>query len=284
MGQVCSFSIKRQQRSAVPIPFMPDPGARMREYQGTTAHLAGVRRTGETRGSSLRETRVIAGDPGGGSPQKADTRPLSPCGRGRKIMVLVRERQVIDFSGEVEVSGVEPGPLSCKIYDLADAKLMILLSPPPRGRGCAQRLASKIHPHFHPHPPPPCHTRSVLPLPDGSRTYRPGGRECPGPGVLTWRRSGFRRRRPSGFRWRHRLEAGPAQSGSRGRRWKASHRAGVRFLPAPHGAGETESPVRACGGHGGPEAARPGSVPEPAPKASLAVCPDRGRGNPGGGP
>jgi hypothetical protein len=171
MGQVCSFSIKRQQRSAVPIPFMPDPGARMREYQGTTAHLAGVRRTGETRGSSLRETRVIAGDPGGGSPQKADTRPLSPCGRGRKIMVLVRERQVIDFSGEVEVSGVEPGPLSCKIYDLADAKLMILLSPPPRGRGCAQRLASKIHPHFIPTLHPRA-TLSVLPLPDGSRTYR----------------------------------------------------------------------------------------------------------------
>jgi len=40
--------------------------------------------------------------------------------------------------------------------------------------------------------------------------------------------------------------------------------------------------VRACGGHGARFA--PGSVPEFAPKAVLAVCPDRGRGNPGGEP
>jgi hypothetical protein len=271
MGQVCSFSIKRQQRSAVPIPFMPDPGARMREYQGTTAHLAGVRRTGETRGSSLRETRVIAGDPGGGSPQKADTRPLSPCGRGRKIMVLVRERQVIDFSGEVEVSGVEPGPLSCKIYDLADAKLMILLSPPPRGRGCAQRLASKIHPHFHPHPPPPCHTfRALAAGWIANVSDQAGGR-------------------PFGI-CRNVRQVGAGGGGHRG---SAGGRVALRrvqsqppgrhpFSQAPSRRRETEYPVRACGGHGGPvwrARVRAGSS-----KTTHAVSPDRGRSNPGGGP
>lgn len=50
-----------------------------------------------------------------------------------------------------------PIPLSCKIYDLADAKLMILLSPPPRGRGCAQRHSSKSSRYFIHTPTSVCH-------------------------------------------------------------------------------------------------------------------------------
>jgi hypothetical protein len=82
----------------------------------------------------------------------------SPCGRGRKITVLARERQVVDFSGEGVFLTSKQDPLSCKIYDLAEAKLMILHSPPPMGRRCLprQRLA-KIVPLF-PHPSLPCHT------------------------------------------------------------------------------------------------------------------------------
>jgi hypothetical protein len=68
----------------------------------------------------------------GGLPQKADTRLLSPCGRGRKIMVLVRERQVIDFSGEGEVSGAETGPLSWNFSILADAKMLKFAFSPTR--------------------------------------------------------------------------------------------------------------------------------------------------------
>jgi len=53
---------------------------------------------------------------------------------------------------------------------------------------------------------------------------------------------------------------------------------GSAFLPA----GGSGRPVWACGGHGA--TFTPCSVPERAPKASPAVCPNRGRGNPGGGP
>jgi hypothetical protein len=62
---------------------------------------------------------------------------------------------------------------------------------------------------------------------------------------------------------------------------KASHRAGVPFLPVSCGRGAGQR-SRACGGHGACFAS--GSVPEHAPKAAPAVCPGRGRGNPGGGP
>lgn len=46
--------------------------------------------------------------------------------------------------------------------------------------------------------------------------------------------------------------------------------------------GRDGTPVRVCGGHVCVK--RAGFVPECAPKAALAVCPDRGRGNPDGGP
>ena len=48
-------------------------------------------------------------------------------------MVLARERQVIDFSGEGKIPGSETDQLSCKIYDLAGAKAVIVAFSPTGG-------------------------------------------------------------------------------------------------------------------------------------------------------
>jgi hypothetical protein len=53
---------------------------------------------------------------------------------------------------------------------------------PPRNPAYSQ----KSTPLF-PHPPPPCHTPPHSRCRMDRERFEPGGRECPGPGVLTWR-------------------------------------------------------------------------------------------------
>ena len=77
--------------------------------------------------------------------------------------------QVLEIASEGEISGTETRPLSCKIYDLAEAKVMILLSPPPRGREGMRHYPAKSPP-FSSTPSQPHVIILALPLPDGSRT------------------------------------------------------------------------------------------------------------------
>jgi hypothetical protein len=104
---------------------------------------------------------------------------------------------------------------------------------------------------------------SALPLPDGSRTFRCRWEGMSGAGRADVARRGFGRRRPSGFRWRHRLEAGPAQRGKSPRsRWKASHRAGILFhasLKGGRGAGHRAGPVADMAGRKRPARVRAGT-------------------------
>ena len=122
-------------------------------------------------------------------------------------------------------------------------------------------------PHFHPHLPPPCHTVSA-PVAGwiANVSDQAGGRPL---GI--WRNV------------REIVEGGGGHRGSAGGRskrpCKASHRAGSRFRMSQQRQ-ETEAPVRACGGHDGPSAARQG--PCRTPRTTSAVSPDRGRSNPGG--
>jgi len=109
-----------------------------------------------------------------------------------------------------------------------------------------------------PHPPPPCHTPRHSRCRMDRERFDAGGRECPGPGVLTWRAKLWEAE-AIGVPLAASVRGGASPRGSR---WKASHRAG--FVPRqPKGRARGVSPGRACGGHGGPEAAGQGPCRNP---------------------
>ncbi len=141
-----------------------------------------------------------------------------------------------------QVRGKFPVPnptlLSCKIYDLADAKLMILLSPPPRGRGCAQRHSSKSSRYFIHTPISVCH-HACTPAAGwiANASVQAGGR-------------------PFGIcgNVRQLAEGGGGHRSSAGGRFLLEDRAKPATGPGfascqPQGWMYDETLVRACGGH-----------------------------------
>ena len=126
---------------------------------------------------------------------------------------------------------------------------------------------------------PPRLSPACLPVPDSGYSrcrmdrerFEPSGRECPRPGAQTsaWPYGGGDGQRGSAGGRRSLESAVQSQPPGRGPIPACGKRAG------------RGTAVRACGGHGACCAS--GSVPEHAPKAAPAVCPGRGRGNPGGG-
>jgi len=160
--------------------------------------------------------------------------------------------QVLEIASEGDNFRRQSRPLSCKIYDLAEAKLMILLSPPQGWRRSTQHHRDKIIRHFSTPPHP-------VPSSSGSRCRMDRERVGPGGREALWslpkraaRIEG--RRRPSRFRWR--AVGSTVQSQPPGRvLFRASRKAGC----------EAMTPVRACGGHDGPMAfsVRAGTSSEP---------------------
>ena len=95
-----------------------------------------------------------------------ERRPKRDAAR-RRFMVLVRERQVMDFSGEGVFGGFRP-PLWRKLRTWLRQDQVFAFSP-TRGRGCSQSTIQKKSPNLF----PTSQTRATLlalPLPDGSRT------------------------------------------------------------------------------------------------------------------
>ena len=193
--------------------------------------------------------------------------------------------QVLEIASEGEIPGTEIRPLSCKIYDLAEAKVMILLSPPPRGeRGYAA----------------PAHDNSTIFV----HTPKTSCHDLRAPAagwfanVSTRRKEGLSGCAVTCGRARKEAVAiGVPLAGGSLSRHVQSQPPGRKHAPNLPKGGRGGRPERACGGHdvldvfhrpvvsGLSERHRSAiRVRAGISKPTPAVSPGRGRSNPGGGP
>jgi hypothetical protein len=103
------------------------------------------------------------------------------------------------------------------------------------------------------------------------------GRECPGPGVLTWR-GGLREAEAIGVPLAASVRGGASPEGQVPEEAGGKPATGPGLFPASlKGRARGGSPGRACGGHGGPEAAGQGPCRNPRQKhLSRSVRPAAG--------
>ena len=120
--------------------------------------------------------------------------------------------------------------------------------------------------HLFPHPPPPCHTPQHSRCRMDRERFEPGGRECPGPGALTWR-ARFWEAEAIGVPLAASVRGGASPEG------QVPEEAGGKPATGPglfraslKGRARGGSPGRACGVHGGPEAAGQGPCRNPRQK------------------